>query len=151
MQWQSLRFEELSTQTLYELLRLRVDIFVVEQQCPYPELDGKDYHPEVRHLLGYDDAGALVAYARQLPPGLSYPDASIGRVLVNPEFRKQRAGKALMLEAIARCQQYWPQQNIQIGAQLYLADFYQSLGFTPVSNSYLEDGIPHIDMLRLHD
>ncbi|KFZ36208.1 hypothetical protein HR45_17625 [Shewanella mangrovi] len=147
MQWQSRRFSELSASTLYQLLRLRVDVFVVEQQCAYPELDGKDCHPDARHLLAYNDAGDLLAYARLLPPGLSYAEPSIGRVLVNPAFRQHGTGKALMKQAISLCQQYWPHQAIKIGAQEYLSSFYHALGFVAVSDMYLEDDIPHVDML----
>ncbi|WP_299790017.1 GNAT family N-acetyltransferase [uncultured Shewanella sp.] len=147
MQWSVLTFNELSVDELYELLKLRVDIFVVEQNCPYPELDEKDRHIETRHLLGRNDAGEIVAYARLLAPGVSYTDASIGRVVVAEQARGGGVAYALMTEAIRLTESYWAGKNIQLGGQEYLKDFYQKLGFEPVSEVYLEDGIPHLDML----
>ncbi|NMH66902.1 GNAT family N-acetyltransferase [Shewanella salipaludis] len=147
LQWHSLRFDELTRDQLYELLKLRVDVFVVEQACPYPELDDKDRHPQTLHLLGVDAAGQLLAYARLLAPGLSYPQASIGRVAVAKAGRGSGLALALMQQAITLTQAAWPQQGIQIGAQDYLRHFYQKLGFMPHSQVYLEDGIPHLDML----
>ncbi len=148
MLWQTLSFAELSTAQLYELLQLRVDVFVVEQHCAYPELDGKDCLAHTRHLLGTDSQGKLQAYARLLAPGVSYAEPSIGRVVVNAAVRGQGIAQQLMQQAIAQCEQLWPQQAITIGAQQYLMTFYQSLGFICVSAGYLEDGIPHIDMRR---
>ncbi|WP_417763276.1 GNAT family N-acetyltransferase [Shewanella sp.] len=148
MLWQTLSFAELSTAQLYELLQLRVDVFVVEQSCPYPELDGKDCLPATLHLLGTDSQGKLQAYARLVPPGVSYPELSIGRVVVAANARGQGHAQQLMQQAIAECARVWPQQAITIGAQQYLLAFYQSFGFKCVSTGYLEDGIPHIDMRR---
>ncbi|RTR31328.1 GNAT family N-acetyltransferase [Shewanella atlantica] len=147
MQWSVLTFNVLSVDELYELLKLRVDIFVVEQNCPYPELDEKDRHSETRHLLGRNDAGEIVAYARLLAPGVSYADASIGRVVVAEQARGAGVAHSLMSEAIRVTQELWPEKNIQLGGQEYLKAFYQKLGFEPVSEVYLEDGIPHLDML----
>ncbi|QYJ89576.1 GNAT family N-acetyltransferase [Shewanella halotolerans] len=147
MRWESVAFAELSLERLYELLKLRVDVFVVEQACAYPELDGKDTLAETRHLLGLDEQGRIVAYARILAPGVSYPQASIGRVIVAPSARGAGVAKPLMQEAIAIAKQAWPEQGIQIGAQEYLKGFYQGVGFRTVSEVYLEDGIPHLDML----
>ena len=146
IQWQIKAFSELDSVTLYRLLKLRVDIFVVEQACPYPELDNKDLAAEALHLLGYREQ-ELVAYARILPPGLSYPQASIGRVAVAQVARGGGLARELMARAIAAAQQAWPQAGIQIGAQQYLQRFYQSMGFETVSEVYLEDGIPHLDMV----
>lgn len=148
MQWRTLSFAELTTVQLYELLQLRVDVFVVEQNCPYPELDGKDCAAQTWHLLGVDVNGQLQAYARLLAPGISYEEVSIGRVLVRDSARGQGIANILMQQAISECQRLWPQQAIKIGAQQYLLAFYQQLGFEQVSEMYLEDGIPHIDMLR---
>ncbi|QYK01084.1 GNAT family N-acetyltransferase [Shewanella psychrotolerans] len=147
MQWNDYGFIELTTEQLYELIKLRIDVFVVEQNCPYPELDGKDSLADTRHLLGCDKQGRIVAYARILAPGVSYPDASIGRVLVAEYGRGGGVAHQLMQNAIAVARAYWPDANIQIGAQEYLADFYQRQGFMQVSDVYLEDGIPHMDML----
>lgn len=146
--WTCSKFQELSPQSLYEILRLRSEVFVVEQQCIYLDMDGKDQSSH--HLAGESD-GQIVAYARILPPGLSYPDASsIGRVVSSPAVRKQGFGKILMDEAIRRTTALYPSINIKIGAQLYLLDFYKSFGFEPIDEPYLEDGIPHIEMVRIN-
>ena len=145
--WKALKFDELSNNELFDLLKLRVDVFVVEQTCPYPELDEKDRHPETRHLLGIQN-DELVACARLLPAGLSYPNVSIGRVATCKSFRGKGAGKRLMSEAIRQCELLWPHQSIEIGAQEYLKDFYESFGFVATSTMYLEDDIPHIDMKK---
>ncbi|QUN06171.1 GNAT family N-acetyltransferase [Shewanella yunxiaonensis] len=146
MYWQRYSFADLDTNTLYTVLKLRVDVFVVEQQCPYPELDDKDRHQGALHLIGYDN-GELVAYARLLPPGCSYDECSIGRVLVAPCARGRGLAHALMQQAIEACRQQWTQSAIRIGAQDYLRQFYAALGFQAVSAVYLEDGIPHLEML----
>ncbi|WP_217511247.1 GNAT family N-acetyltransferase [Vibrio metschnikovii] len=143
--WQCLPFTGLTTQQLYELLKLRVDVFVVEQACAYPELDDKDMQSDVWHLLGYQDQ-SLIAYARLLAPGISYPSASIGRVATQQQARGNGLGRKLLDQALVECQHHWPEHDIEIGAQHYLASFYQSYGFQPTSAVYLEDGIPHIDM-----
>lgn len=147
MQWKDYAFSELNIEQLYELIKCRIDIFVVEQDCAYPELDGKDCLAQTRHLLGCDNQGRILAYARILAPGVSYPDASIGRVLVNEAARGAGVAHQLMQNAIAVARAQWPDANIQIGAQEYLADFYRGQGFLQVSEVYLEDGIPHMDML----
>jgi ElaA protein len=147
MQWTDFAFNELTTDALYELLKLRVDVFVVEQACAYPELDDKDRHPQTRHLLLRDDNGALLAYSRILAPGVSYPEASIGRVVVAPGGRGKGLAHSLMSRAIALTLQHWPAAGIQIGAQQYLQTFYHQLGFVSHCEVYLEDGIPHLDML----
>ncbi|QYJ86609.1 GNAT family N-acetyltransferase [Shewanella mesophila] len=147
MQWNDYGFAELSIEQLYELIKLRIDVFVVEQNCPYPELDSKDLLSDTRHLLGCDKQGRIVAYARILAPGVSYPDASIGRVVVAEMSRGGGVAHQLMQNAIAVARAHWPDANIQIGAQEYLADFYRRQGFLQVSEVYLEDGIPHMDML----
>ena len=147
MQWSDLAFDALSVDELYELMKLRVDIFVVEQNCPYPELDGKDRHPKTRHLLGWNPLGEIVAYSRILAPGVSYPEVSIGRVVVAKQARGAGVAHQLMSESIKLAKKYWPEEDIQLGGQEYLKSFYQKLGFEPVSEMYLEDGIPHLDML----
>lgn len=143
--WQQLTFEQLSTTQLYQLLKLRVDVFVVEQTCPYPELDDKDHQRGVHHLLGYRN-DQLVACARLLPPGISYPSASIGRVATKENERGSGLGHQLLQQALSACQQLWPKQSIEIGAQEHLAKFYEKHGFVQTSPMYLEDDIPHIDM-----
>ncbi|WP_298774573.1 GNAT family N-acetyltransferase [uncultured Shewanella sp.] len=147
MNWKDVTFSQLMLDELYELMQLRVDVFVVEQNCPYQELDDKDRLPGSRHLMGMDDEGKLICYARILAPGVSYPDCSIGRVLVKQEARGGGKAAQLMKQAMKVALTYWPDHSIQLGAQAYLQDFYQQLGFKPVSEVYLEDGIPHLDML----
>ncbi len=147
IQWLSLPFNKLTTNQLFDLLKLRVDVFVVEQNCAYPELDEKDRHPDTQHLMGFVD-DKLVACARLLPAGLSYDSVSIGRIATSENYRGNGAGKILVEEAIKHCEQIWPQCTIEISAQEYLIRFYQKFGFEPTSEVYLEDGIPHLDMKR---
>ncbi|MCT8985270.1 GNAT family N-acetyltransferase [Shewanella phaeophyticola] len=148
--WLDVGFDQLNVELLYGLLQLRVDVFVVEQNCPYPELDGKDKHVHTRHLLGLNDQQKIVAYSRVLAPNISYPQASIGRVAVTKSARGQGVANQLMQRAITIATQRWPDDHIQIGAQDYLRHFYQQLGFVVNSEVYLEDGIPHLDMLLTH-
>ncbi|MBM7268041.1 GNAT family N-acetyltransferase [Streptococcus sp. 2018037] len=144
MQWEIKVFDQLSLQELYGILTLRVDVFVVEQACPYPEVDGKD--PNCLHLLGTDE-GELVAYLRILPAGLSYDEVSIGRVVIKSSHRGKGLGRPMMEQAIHFITNEWKERQIKIGAQAHLEKFYSSLGFEPVSEVYLEDDIPHLDML----
>ena len=148
--WQSLPFSELSTNQLYDLLKLRTDVFVVEQNCPYPELDEKDRVAAVHHLLGCHK-NELVAYARLLPPGVSYPQVSIGRIVVAGSARGKNYGQQLIQCALLQCETLWPGQDIQIGAQVYLETVYQKFGFKRNSDDYLEDGIPHVDMVLVKE
>jgi ElaA protein len=143
--WQRLTFNELNTHQLYELLRLRVDVFVVEQDCPYPELDNKDTMAGVYQLIGYQGR-EIVACARLLPPGVSFDNVSIGRIATRSSERGSGLGKELMKQALNECQSLWPDFSIDIQAQEYLTDFYKSFGFISYTNTYLEDNIPHIDM-----
>ncbi|MEG3767546.1 GNAT family N-acetyltransferase [Alteromonas sp. 14N.309.X.WAT.G.H12] len=143
--WQCLDFAQLSTTQLYTIVQARINVFVVEQTCPYPELDGKDRLEGVKHLWGTLD-DKLVAYARLLPPGISYPSVSIGRVLTDASCRGRQLGQQLMEQALCRCEEYWPGNDIEIGAQAHLTHFYGKFGFKPSSAPYLEDDIPHIDM-----
>lgn len=144
--WQLLSFEQLTTQHLYDVMKLRVDVFVVEQNCPYPELDDKDHQSGVHHLLGFQD-GKLVAYSRLLPAGLSYPSPSIGRIVTHKDHRSGGLGHKLLDKSLQYCRSFWPGENIEIGAQEHLEVFYNNHGFKRTSESYLEDGIPHIDMV----
>lgn len=148
MQWQIKKFEDLTTAEVYEILKLRVDVFVVEQNCPYPEVDGKDIHAQTLHLLGKDDTDTVAAYLRILPKGVSFDRISIGRVVVAVDHRDKGLSRQMIRMALDKIKTVWPGEEIKIGAQVYLKSFYESFGFIPVSNSYLEDGIPHIDMLR---
>ena len=144
--WKTKSFENLDTRELYQLLMLRQAVFVVEQQCAYPDLDASDL--VAMHLCGLDDNGELIAYARLIEPGVSYAQASIGRVVVSPNARGQGLGPTLMNTALAEMATLYPGQAIKIGAQQHLEKFYNDLGFETISKMYLEDGIPHIYMLR---
>lgn len=150
MNWKCLTFSQLTTEQLYQLLKLRVDVFVVEQTCPYPELDNKDKVDDVYHLLGYQD-GELIAYARLLPPGISYSNVSFGRVAIAQSARGKGLGQTLITTILSHCQQLWPNQDIDIGAQEYLLSFYQGFGFSAISKVYLEDDIPHLDMRLINN
>ncbi|MCP3942852.1 MAG: GNAT family N-acetyltransferase [Desulfobacteraceae bacterium] len=146
IQWEIKKFNELSVSELYEFLWLRVNVFVVEQTCPYPELDGKDTNDQTLHLAARMSGGSLAGYLRILPPGVSYPGISFGRVATAKDFRGRGLGHLLIEKAIELAGVNWPGIPIQIGAQQHLQSFYQSHGFEVRSQMYLEDGIPHIDM-----
>ncbi|MGF1779655.1 GNAT family N-acetyltransferase [Vibrio nomapromontoriensis] len=143
--WKTKTFNELSTLELYRLLKLRVDVFVVEQTCPYPELDDKDHQEGVHQLLGYH-GDELIACARLLPKGASYNEVSIGRVATKENHRGNGLGHDLIDQAIKECDRLWPNENITIGAQYHLQAYYGKHGFCACSEQYLEDDIPHIDM-----
>lgn len=137
------RMDAFSAAELYALLKLRVDVFVVEQACAYPELDGWDEEAlHLRLLVGGDTAG----YARLFRPNGEPP--RIGRVVVAPGYRGKGLGEVLMREAIGACEAHFPGAPIALSAQSHLEGFYRALGFAPTSEEYVEDGIPHIDMLR---
>ena len=147
--WQWSRFSELTAADLYAVVRLREAVFIVEQNCPYPDSDGRD--PNAWHLLGWSQRStgrALVAYARIFEPGVRYDEASIGRVVTAPDVRGTGKGRALMAEALRRIDSLMPGQPIRIAAQRRLEDFYLGLGFKTVSDPYEEDGIIHVGMLR---
>jgi ElaA protein len=147
--WQLARFEELTTAELYEVLRLRQLVFVVEQQCAYLDADGHD--AEAWHLMGWrgSEAGReLIACARLFAPGIKYLEASIGRVVTHPDVRGTGLGRALMHEAIARVEELFGGGGIRLSAQRYLERFYEELGFVVEGEGYEEDGIPHVEMVR---
>jgi len=151
-QWQTKRFNELSLNQLYDALKLRVDVFVVEQTCYYPDLDSEknqlDRHQETLHLLGYQHS-TLVAYLRVLAQGQSYDDyISIGRVATAKDARGSGLGHELMSEGLKLCQKNFANQAIKISAQEHLKEYYQQHGFKQVSDMYLEDNIPHIAMVN---
>lgn len=149
IRWQWSRFHELEPEHLYEIVRLRENVFVVEQNCPYLDADGRD--PQAWHLLGWldeDRAPKLVAYARIFEPGVRYPEGSVGRVVTAPEVRRTGIGRILMGEALRRLDDLAPNRPVKIAAQRYLEKFYATFGFQPASAPYEEDGIIHIDMLR---
>jgi len=107
MKWNTAKFHQLTPDRLYDILKFRVDIFVVEQKCAYPELDDKDRHVETRHITAYDDS-RLIAYTRLLPPGLSYPDVSVGRFAIEPSARDQGTGSLLMERTLEEIDKIWP-------------------------------------------
>ncbi|WP_336515920.1 GNAT family N-acetyltransferase [Pollutibacter soli] len=144
IRWNCKSFDELTTNELYNILRLRSEIFVVEQQCIFLDMDDKDQ--QSYHVAGYVD-DQLIAYARILPAGLSFAETSIGRVIAAKAARNSGAGRMLMEKSISHAKEIFGNQPIRIGAQLYLKKFYSSLGFNTVSDVYMEDGIEHIEML----
>ena len=143
--WQWTRFEGLSLQALYELLALRQKVFVLEQG-PYLDADGLDQHSW--HLLGRDESGELLLYLRVVDPGLKYDEPSIGRVVIDKRVRGTGLGRVVMGEAVRRCDEAWPGRANRISAQAHLARFYGEFGYVPVGEPYLEDNIPHQEMLR---
>jgi len=146
--WYNKSFNTLTTNELYDILKLRVDIFVVEQTCYYPELDDHDRHSDTRHVYCYH-AGIIQGYLRILPKGLTYNDyISIGRVAIAQDARGVGLGHQLIEQGIRICQQLYAGQPIKISAQQHLENFYQQHDFETVSAMYLEDNIPHISMLR---
>lgn len=143
--WKIKTFENLSVNELYDILRLRSEIFVVEQNCVYLDLDGKD--KLALHLFGEFD-GKIVGYSRLFKPGITFDNASIGRVVVDANYRNRKWGHDLMRKAIAGIKNHFGESKITIGAQLYLKKFYESHRFVQTSEMYLEDDIPHIEMKR---
>jgi ElaA protein len=138
-------FAELTPYELYTILQLRNEVFIVEQNCPYQDLDNKDL--KSWHLMGIED-DKLIAYSRLLAPGISYSESSIGRIVSSPSARKTGMGKKLVEESIQQINNLFKTDSIRIGAQFYLKLFYESFGFIQDGEIYLEDNIPHIIMLR---
>lgn len=145
LQFQIKTFNELSVNELYSILQLRSEVFVVEQNCVYQDIDGKD--KKAMHVVGTFE-GEIVAYARIFKKGDYFDNASIGRVVVSADCRTRKWGYNLMETAIQAIETHFKETKITISAQLYLQKFYESLGFTKVSEMYLEDDIPHIEMLK---
>lgn len=140
--WRIQPFDQLTPHALYELMQLRVNVFVVEQNCPYPELDGAD--SQAQHVQGFNTDG-LVAYARILPPDEAQK-VWIGRVVVAEPARRSGLGRALMLQAMDWCRNAYPELPLWLGAQVVSQPFYENLGFRVVGEVYLEDDIPHVPM-----
>ena len=143
MEFKYATINDLSSRELLACFRLRSDVFVVEQNCVYPDIDDKDL--EAHHLLLLD-SGKLMGYCRILPPGLSYKEPSVGRVVVKPSERGKNLGRALMKQSIHQTRELYQNQDIVISAQRYLEKFYTGLGFESEGEGYDEDGIPHIKM-----
>lgn len=146
LKWLCLPFEGLGVAQLYAALQLRSAVFVVEQSCVFQDMDGLD--PACHHLLGLGDSGQLLAYARLVPAGLAFAEASVGRVVTAPAGRGRALGHALMAQACTALTHLWGKQPIRIGAQAHLQAFYAQHGFVPEGPGYIEDGIPHVEMLR---
>jgi ElaA protein len=138
-------FDALTPAELYQIIRLRNEVFVVEQKCVFQDADNKDLKCHHLMVLAGND---LTAYARLVPPGVAYQEMSIGRVVSSPAYRRTGAGRYMMEQAIAACHQLFGHGPIRIGAQLYLKKFYESLGFIAEGDIYLEDDIEHIEMVR---
>jgi ElaA protein len=145
IQWLLKKFGELTPDELYAVLQLRNEVFVVEQACVFQDADNKDQ--ESFHLLGYLNS-KLVAYTRIVPADVIYKEPSIGRVVTSPSVRRTGAGRELMQQSITTAYRLFGIIPIKIGAQLYLKNFYESFGFTQVGEGYIEDGIPHIYMIK---
>ena len=139
------KFEELTTIELHNLLQLRSEVFVVEQDCVYQDIDGKDL--KALHVIGEKD-GKVVAYTRCFDAGIYFKEASIGRVVVDMDARKYGFGHDIMKASIGAIQSRFNTEEIKLSAQTYLISFYESHGFTAIGEGYLEDGIPHIAMLK---
>ncbi len=146
IKWECKAFADLSPIELYAILHLRMEVFVIEQNCIFQDNDYKD--PKCHHLMAWD-GNLLVAYARMVPKGVSYADhPSIGRVVNKQSHRQLGLGKELMQHSIKQCENLFGKGSIKIGAQLYLKRFYESFGFIQTSDIYLEDAIDHIEMIR---
>lgn len=143
--WSCKPFADLTNKELHDIFQLRQEVFVVEQNCPYLDADGKDL--KSLHVSGTQN-GELIACARIVLPGVSYKEVSIGRVVTSPKARRTGAGKELMEKSIEYIRKEFGKVPIRIGAQLYLQKFYEGFGFVRQGNEYLEDGIPHIIMLH---
>jgi ElaA protein len=146
IRWQWHTYRQLTTDLLYAILRLRQEVFGVEQSCAYLDLDGRDQY--ALHLTGQDAHGQLVAYLRIVEPGKRFPEPSIGRVVTSPQVRRAGLGKMLMVEGLRKAAEVYPAQPNRISAQQYLERFYNSFGYERVGEVYDEDGIPHVEMAR---
>jgi ElaA protein len=145
IRWCLKKFEELTPYELYAIVQLRNEVFVVEQNCVFQDADNKDQLSY--HLMGWSEE-RLIAYSRIIPAGIAYELASIGRVVTAPDKRRNGTGRELMNEALKATATLFGKVSIKLGAQLYLKNFYESFGFSKSSDIYIEDGIPHIEMIR---
>ena len=143
--WRFARFDDLTAREVHDILQARAAVFVVEQTCAFQDVDGAD--PGCWHLF-LRAGGEIVAYCRLVPPGVKYPEPSIGRVITSKSARRTGVGREMMREAVARAEILWPNTRLRIGAQMYLKAFYEGFGFRQSSQPYDEDGILHIEMIR---
>jgi len=148
MKWILKKFNQLTLEELYNIIQLRINVFIVEQNCPYQDLDGKDFKALHFFATADEESSQIIAYTRLFKPGDYYEYASIGRVIVHPEFRKYANGDRLIIKSIESIEQQFQTTSIKIGAQTYLKKFYEKHGFVKVGEDYIEDGIPHIYMIR---
>lgn len=148
IQYNAVAFNKIDSDTLYQILRLRSEVFIIEQDCLYQDLDNKDQ--ESYHITLYVNR-KLAAYSRLLPAGVSYPNPSIGRVITAPEFRGKGLGKELMAFSIQTCYENFGASNIQISAQVQIIPFYEEFCFETCGTTYYEDGIEHIEMIKLYE
>jgi ElaA protein len=142
--WTCKRFDALTLEELYKILRLRSEVFVVEQNCVFLDMDNKDFFCD--HLMGWRE-NILVGYSRIVPAGISYEESSIGRIVSSPGARGLGIGRELMQQGIGTLYRLHGKRDIRIGAQYYLKAFYESFGFVQTGEIYPEDGIDHIEML----
>lgn len=147
IEWICKHHRDLGKEQLYALLKLRSDVFVVEQKCAYPDLDGQDLEGDTHHLMGWED-DQLMAYLRLLDPESQGGDVVIGRVVTAPAGRGKGLGHAMMEQALKQAEKHWPQVPIYLSAQAHLQGYYGKYGFEVGGEEYLEDGIPHIGMRR---
>jgi ElaA protein len=144
LNWDCKPFSELTTEELYHILRLRSEVFVVEQNCVFLDMDNKDL--ACHHLMGWNEK-QLLGYSRIVPPGISYVESSIGRIVSSPAARGMGIGRELLSESIQALYRLHGKRDIRIGAQFYLKDFYESYGFVQTGEIYSEDGIDHVEMM----
>lgn len=145
LHWRWYLWRELDPDALYAMLKLRSDVFVVEQNCVFSDMDGVD--PRCEHLGGFDDAGQLLVYLRLLPPGVKFPECSLGRLVTAATARRGGLARQACERGLLRLKQRYAGHTARIGGQQYMETFYASLGFKATGAPYLEDGIPHVDML----
>lgn len=145
LNWSEKTYEQLTKEELYSILKLRVEVFVVEQECPYPEIDGRD--PECLHIW-LEDEGGIAAYCRIVPPDQEKESYSIGRVIVHKDYRGKGTARKLMEKAIQAVEANYNTDHIRLSGQEHLRGFYASFGFEEMTGVYLEDGIPHVDMKK---
>ena len=147
MQWLVKSFDTLTSQELYEILALRSEIFIVEQNVPYQDLDGKDL--DAIHIFAKDNE-TVVAAIRILKPGVSYPEASFGRVVVKESYRGKKLSSIMIQKGLELMETKWNVKQVRISAQAYLQKYYATFGFEVQSEIYIEDQLPHIEMAKLH-
>jgi len=146
IRWQCAHFDELSGKQVYAILQARNEVFAIEQNCVYRDMDEIDFTS--LHVMAWTDTNKIAAYLRITEPNTCYPEPSLGRVITTAAFRGKGIGQQLMVEGLKELGAHYPMQSIRINAQAYLQNFYQSFGFNRVSDEYLEDGIYHIEMLK---